>query len=256
METDARFDLNATTQRWFLALGLLIVPMLLLGIVLGHQFPPTSPSASAVQIARLNTNHQTEIQIGCLIMMVGFSFMGLWGGVLTVWIWRMESHRFPVLTLSSAILGGCSSVFAILGTMCWAVAAYRPGVTSPDITRMLNDFGWFAQLYTWPPFLLWNLCFAIAVYRDTNTPRIFPRWVMWATVATMISYLPAGLMGFVTSGPFSYDGFLSFWVAVGAFLVWNLIVDRYIWKAIKDAEARIGRQPQSQDTAIAVPVPN
>ena len=255
METITRFDLNAKTQRWFLGLGVLGVPFLVVGQVLSKQLPPTSPSANAAQIAHLYIQHRTQIQLGCLLLMIGFSFMGLWGGVLSTWIWRTESHRFPILTFSSVVLGGCSCVFAILGTMCWAVAAYRPADTAPGITRMLNDFGWFAQLYTWPPFVLWYLCFALAIHRDTNRPRLVPHWVMWATILTMVSFLPAGLMGFVTKGPLSYDGFLSFWLAVGAYLVWNLLVDRYLWKAIKDVEDRIDGQPRASEADLAVSAP-
>jgi len=120
---------------------------------------------------------------------------------------------------------------------------------------MLNDFGWFFQLYAWPPMFVWGLCFAIAVHRDPSTPSHFPKWVSWATILAMSGFLPVGFMGFVTKGPLSYDGFLSFWVAVGAYLTWNLIVDYFLWKAIADAEARIDARVLActADSGLLVP---
>src|SRR4051812_14401692 len=103
----ATFQLNAKTQRWFLGGGIGFLPVLAVGMVMVKALPPPAENLSAARVADLYGHDHVVIQIGCVILAVGFAFWALWGSVITLWIWRMESRRYPLLTITSAILMGC-----------------------------------------------------------------------------------------------------------------------------------------------------
>src|SRR3974390_581340 len=131
----------------------------------------------------------------------------------------MESRKFPILTLAPAILVGCAICLFELGPLIWATAAFRSSEISPDVTQAFNDFGWFAFLYTWPPFSMWFIVIAIAIWRDRGVPRLFSRKAAWVNICTAITFIPAGFIGFAKSGPFAFNGALAFWFPLACFFV-------------------------------------
>jgi hypothetical protein len=233
------FELNATTQRWFVISGIAVVPVLCVGMIMARALPPPSPTFSAARIAHMYSQHPLVIQTGCVLMMVGFACWGLWCAVITLWIWRMESRQYPLLTFASAILVGFGLVAFEMTPIGWALVAFRAGQIAPDITRTINDFTWFLFFLTWPPFTAWFLVIAIAILRDRHSPSLFPRFLGWATVVTGILFIGSGFVGFTKTGPFAWDGGITFWFELVIFGLWEIPMDLLLLKAIAKEERRL-----------------
>jgi len=251
-------QLNATTQRWFvIAGGIGLLPILLVGYLMTRALPPPSPMSSGARIAQLLSEHPNVVQAGCVILMMGFALYALWGSVITLWIWRMESSRqWPLLTIASAVLLAVQVTMLELIPWSLATATYRASSISPDITRIFSDFGWFGLIWIFPPFLLWFGVVAMAMLRDRSTPRTFPRWLGWFTAAVGLHFVLAGFMGVSKSGPLSSDGIIAYWGVLMVFGIWEVVFDVYLLKAITAEERRLRAisspeaEPMAQRSAV------
>jgi len=234
-------QLNAPTQRFFVvAGGIGLLPILLVGYLMTRALPPPSPMASGARIAQILSEHPNVVQGGCLMLMVGFALYGLWGSVITLWIWRMESSRqYPLLTITSAVLLAVQVTMLELIPWSLATATYRASSISPEITRIFSDFAWFGLIWIFPPFLLWFVVLGMAILRDQSTPRTFPRWLGWFTAAVGLHFVLAGFIGFTKSGPLSTDGIIAYWGVLLVFGIWEVVFDVHLLMAITAEERRL-----------------
>jgi hypothetical protein len=98
-----------------------------------------------------------------------------------------------------------------------AVAAFRPGQVSPEVTRTLND----TSLLLTVPYSLLLVPFFVAAAVIILRTGVLPAWLAWlAVIAMPIRALGAGGI-FEDSGVFSAEGVLE---AVGTFIwfAWTL----------------------------------
>lgn len=238
-------DLNATTQRWFAISGVAAVPLMFLGLILARVVPAHNATWSAAHVVEVYSSHPDRIQLGCVLMMIGFAFWGWWTAVLSLWIRRTESTRYPVLTYSALILTTINTIVVELMALSFAVTGFRAGHIDPDITLTLNDVSWFLYYYTWPPYVLWLITIAIAILRDHSTPAIFPRWLAWFTLAQVVVILPNSLQTFswAWQGPFAWDGFVTHYVVASIHGPWTFAMVYYVFKAITHDERGLTAPP-------------
>lgn len=218
--------------------GPVLVAAIVIGMIpLAHFLPAPDPAASGRQIADMFVANRTPIRIACLLMMVCFAFFATWASEITVWVRKMEPG-FPVLTYACIACVGCATVMFEVIPMTWAVAAYRPDAIDPDITRALNDWTWYAFLYSWPSFGVWLLLIALAILRDASGHQHLPRWVGYQCIWVAILISPAGMIAFTKTGPFAYNGWLALWVPFVVFFAWMVAISVNLVKAIKAEELR------------------
>ncbi|QLJ04048.1 hypothetical protein HZZ00_25665 [Streptomyces sp. NEAU-sy36] len=228
-------ELNARTQRWFVCAGFVSTPLMFVGLALARViFPAHNAKWSANHIVHIYERHPNLVQTGLVVAMIAFALWGLWMAVISMWIWRMESRRYPVLTIASILLAAINVMVVEMMCLMYAVTAFRAGEINPQITLSLNDISWFLYYYTWPPYILWLLVVAIAVFRDKSVPMVFPRWFGWLTIGTVVVILPnvVGAFPFAEKGPFAWDGFITFWLVAAAVGTWSLACDYLLMKAI------------------------
>jgi hypothetical protein len=227
---------NSTIMRVFAWSGVVVIIALLFaqGWLMGF-IPPPSPSLSAEELARIFIDRRDGILLGALIQCICWSFYATWAIAITVFIRKME-RGVPVLTYASIANIGGGYVFFLLIPMTWSVIAFRAQSLDPKIIQIMNDWVWFDWLFTWPPFSIWMFIIAAAVFLDHNTPRIYPRWVAFMNLWSGLLIFPAGLIGFFKTGPFAYDGAISFWFAVFVFFGWMVLMTVMTLKAIAAAE--------------------
>jgi hypothetical protein len=230
--------LNAKTQRWFVFSGVAAVPVMFLGLVLARVFPAHNATWSADRIVEIYQQNSDVIQLGCLLMMISFAVWGPWQAVISVWVWRMESPRYPVLTFTTLVLVAINTLVVETMSIMYAVAAFRAGQIAPEITLTLNDLAWFFYYYTWPPYVLWLIAIAIAIFRDRHTPVLFPRWLAWLTLAQVVTILPNSLQTFSFGlvGPVAWDGFVTCVVVATFHGVWTVLMAYYVLKVISRDE--------------------
>lgn len=187
-------------------------------VPLAHFLPAVSPSASAAEVVELYTGNLTGIRLGCLLMLLGLPLLAPWGGLIAARTARFEPH-FPIFaSIQLACVGACTAIVVLI-PVCWGLAAFRPEA-DPEITRMLNDAGWFMLLVTYPPFSVWCVSIAIPILANPNGSLMMPRWVAFVNLWAAVGYFPAGIALFFHEGAFAYNGFLALYVALGIFFVW------------------------------------
>lgn len=209
----------------------LIVAMVIAQGFLMHFIPPPSPALSPEELAQKFIDRRDEIRLGCIIQCIFWSFWATWGIAITLFIRKME-RSFPILTYTSIALVGGGYVFFILIPMTWAVIAFRPETLDPAIMQIMNDWVWFDFLFTWPPFALWMVVIALAIFKDHNVPTLYPRWVAYLNIWCAILIFPAGLIAFFREGLFAYDGVGAFWIPFAVFFGWMITMSVTTLQAI------------------------
>lgn len=194
--------------------------------------PPPSPDASAEEIAALFRDDTTRIRVGAVLLMITWSCWGTFGAAISVMIRRMEPD-LPVVAYSSLALTGGAWVIFILIPLTWAVAAFRPAELDAQILIAMNDFAWFLVVFTVVPFIFWMLLIASSMFRDKSERQIYPRWMAYFTVWSALLLVPALMIVFFKTGPFAWNGLLAFWLPLGVFAIWYLVLMAMTLQAIK-----------------------
>ena len=192
------------------------------GLIMGF-IPPPSPNLSPEALAQIFIERKTEIRIGSLIQCICYTFYGTWGIAIAMMMRRME-RGLPVLTYASIANVGGGYVFFLFMPITWAMLAFRPEIMDPKFMQIMNDYVWFIFILSWPPFAIFMLLIAVAILCDHNVPTIFPRWVAFFNIWCAILSIPAALIEFFKTGPFAYDGLISFWFIYIVFFGWMMVM--------------------------------
>jgi hypothetical protein len=184
--------------------------------------PPMSPNMTAVQVAAFFREHTTMVRFSMItfdlwgVMLVPF-FM-----VIVVQMKRMATPS-PVFAYSylSAVATG-ATLFAI-ADLFWLIAAFRPD-RNPALIQLLNDMAWI--VFTAPVGMLiaQNICLALAIYLDAHPEPIFPRWVGHFNIVAAVALAPAACAAVIRTGPLAWNGFVSFWLKIGTFSVFMVVM--------------------------------
>ncbi len=201
----------------------LVLALLLTQGWLMRFIPPPSPSLSPEQLAQIFIDRKFGIRLGSLIQCICYTFYGTWGISIAMFIRKME-RGLPVLTYASIANIGGGYVFFLLMPITWAALAYRPEIMDPKFLQIMNDWVWFIFLLSWPPFAIFMILIAVAIFCDHNVPTIFPRWVAFYNLWSAILIFPAGLIEFFKDGPFAYTGAISFWFVYVVFFGWMVVM--------------------------------
>jgi hypothetical protein len=140
--------LNPKVQRAMVWTGPLVVVALCAGMIPITGFIPIpSPLRTGDQIAAMYVENQLSIRVGCAVMMIGGGLWATWCAVIAMFMRRMESGYPSLIYASLCCIGYGVWIFEAF-PLFWAVAAFRADAVAPDITRMLNDVGWFFFVFT------------------------------------------------------------------------------------------------------------
>ena len=159
-----------------LVISLIVAQGFLMGFI-----PPPSPALSAEELAQIFIDRKIGIRIGTMIECIGFTFWGTWAISIVVCMRRME-RGIPVLTYASIANAGGAWVFFLLMPITWAMIAFRPETMDPKFIQIMNDYVWFIFILSWPPFAVFMIFIATAIFRDHNVPTIYPRWVAFQSL--------------------------------------------------------------------------
>lgn len=177
-------------------------------------FPPMSPNLSAAEVAEFYRNHLPEIRFS----MVTFNLFGVMlAPFFAVTVVQMMRMATPSKVLAFSYLTATASgatVFA-LSDIFWLLAAFRPE-RNPELILLLNDMAWIVFVAPVGMIVVQNLCLAFAVYLDSRERPVFPRWVAPFSLVVAAAITPAAGAAVTRTGPFAWDGVLSFWLKFGA----------------------------------------
>lgn len=203
------------------------------GLILFAQLlPAPSPVADAASIARRFADNAVGIQVGCTLMLIGFSLWIPWSAVVAAWARRVEKGA-PVLTYAMIVNGAVAVIIVVMIAFFWALAAFRPGEVSADLTMTLNDAGWLLFLIPWAPFSVWAIIFSMLVLQDDSDHPLIPRWVAGLSFCFGLILVLAFAPLIFKSGTFAYDGLIGMIIPLVAFEGWKTAVTQAMLAGLK-----------------------
>jgi hypothetical protein len=200
--------------------------------------PPMSPEASAAEVADFYSENLSRVRYS-MILFNWFCVALIPILMLIVERMRGMAHRTPVLRYCVIGVAGAAPIAFLTSTVFWLIAAFRPD-RSPDLTLLCNDLAWIT-FTCGVPFLV-ALCgfLALAIAYDDQDEPVFPRWVARFNVVIAIVLVPAGFAGLTLSGPFAWDGLVSFWVRNIAIAAWIVVMAAALRQAMERDRPTIG----------------
>jgi hypothetical protein len=183
---------------------------------------PMSPEASATQVAAFYQRHAARIRYS-MILLNWFCVALIPLLMLIVERMRGMAHRTPILRFCMIGVAGAAPIAFLTATVFWLLAAFQPE-RSPALTQLLNDLAWIT-FTCGVPFLVGQCGFlALAIYFDRQDTPVFRPWLAPFNLAVAIVLVPAGFAGLAHSGPFAWDGLVSFWLKNIAIAVWLVVM--------------------------------
>ena len=206
---------------FFNVFGLVFVP-------LSWMMPPRSPSAPEQQIIDFMQSHNLLIACALLTLVYGFAPVG--NSIYLIQIKRMSvspvfRYTLMVGSITGAIVGMLFPMF------CFGLGAFRSGYR-PSILVMLYDFGYLAFIGSLGCFCIMWMAFALAIILDEN--NVLPKWLGYYTLWQYVTELIAAPVWIAKSGPFAWNGLMTFWLAMALYVPWQIIVYVCIYRSIKN----------------------
>jgi hypothetical protein len=200
--------------------------------------PPMSPEASAQEVADFYSENLSRVRWS-MILFNWFCVALIPILMLIVERMRGMAHRTPVMRYCVIGVAGAAPIAFLTSTVFWLIAAFRPD-RSPDLTLLLNDLAWIT-FTCGVPFLIALCAFlALAIAYDDQDVPVFPRWVAWFNVAIAVVLVPAGFAGLTLTGPFAWDGFVSFWLRNIAIALWIVVMAFALRQALERDRDEVG----------------
>mgnify|MGYP001614015868 CR=1 FL=1 len=226
--------MNATSQRicvWFAGLFCVVFG---LGLVFPGFLPPTHPSLGAEAIAAMYRDNAQSMRFGFILLQASSAMTAPFVAVMAVQMKRIEGQHSP-WTYTQLITGGCGVLILLLPSTIWITAAFR-AERAPEDVLLLNDLAWLLLTPTFACLCVQVLAIGMAVLGDKRPQPIFPRWFGFLNLWVVFLSLPAGMIAFFRTGPFAWNGLISFWMVAVVFFAWLIITVVLLLKAISRQE--------------------
>lgn len=209
-----------------------IVTYLIGFIGLSGFVPPPSPTLSAEEVAAIFEHSRNAIRGGQLLcMVVAGLFYIPFTVLISVHMARVEG-RYPILAGMQLTGNAILIVYFILCSLMWSAVAFRPEY-DPQLVRFVNDATWLIFVMMYPTYVVALLAMSIVGFIDKRPVPIWPRWFSFITLWVVAGGIWGGFATFFKTGPFAWDGLLGFWVPVGTYLVWLIVLFPLLIKLVK-----------------------
>ena len=232
-------------------IGVMCPVLMFAGLISAGFFPPLPPSWSADQVAAFYSSHATQIRIGMVLNQFAGALMVVFASVVFVQMRRIQSEVSPVLSCVQLGSGIFTAVPFLVPTMVWLTASYRPE-RDPQLTWLLNDFGWIFFMGVFASTVVENVALGLAILSDRNPRPIFPRWLGYFNLWLSVLLFPAVLLSFFTTGPFAWNGALVFWVPATVFGSWFPVMLLYVLRDIRRQAAETPWRVDEGGDSVAI----
>ncbi len=216
-----------------------LITFILFWGVIGHNLPNPSPALSAADLAARYIANLNDIRFGFIISLIIVVLYMPWSAVLATQMARIEG-KFPVMAYLQLLGGGLTVMVVSFSAFFWVTAAFRPE-RDPVLIQLLTDLGWLCIDLQYACTTLQMVAAALVGLADKSKTPLFPRWACYLTIWCGLSFLPASLTGVLKTGPFAWNGMLSYYIPYFCWLCWYAVASVYMIKEVKrrmrDAEA-------------------
>lgn len=197
--------------------------------------PPMSPGDDAVVVQAIFVEHKYSIRVGVLFAAIFCALFWPLAAVISIQLRRIEG-RHSAMTLTQFGAASGTIIAIMISAYIWLALSYRPELMEPRSAQLLNDFAWLMFVGAFGPALVQNIAIALCVLSDTQSNPVYPRWVGYANLWLILTFLPGLLLPFFKHGPFAWNGVIGFWVVAVGFFAWILIMWWTTLKAVKQLQ--------------------
>ena len=215
--------------------GFVFVVLLFAGLIMTGFLPPPPPGLAATEVAARWNDHPNLIRLGLVLMMFGAALTAPFVAAIAVQMKRIGKHT-ATLAYTQLLCGGAGIVVIFMPIMIMMAAVYRPE-RDPDLIMLLNDMAWISFVVNVAPGIFQCVSIGVAILVDKREAPIYPRWVGYLNLWIAFTFLPGCLLLFFRSGPFAWNGLLSFWLAAATFGAWFLIMAAMTIRAARREDA-------------------
>lgn len=184
---------------------------------------PPDFDMTGAQTAQFYGENQTGMLLGIVVTSIGLPFLMLWSLQLGSMMRRLEGGS--ALASIAATVGVLTiDILLVFDLAVWAVAAYRPTTTSPDVTRAFSDLGWISSMFIWPPLAMGMALIGVLILKTQHKAGSLPKWTGWVSIIAAIAEPGQAGIIFTKSGVFAPNGLLSWYLAVFTWGPWILLL--------------------------------
>ena len=202
--------------------------------VIGQNLPNPSPDLSAADLTGRYLAHLNDIRLGFIVSLIIIVLYMPWSALLAARMARVEG-TFPVLAYLQLLGGGLTVMVVSFSAFFWATAAFRPE-RDPASIQLLTDLGWLCIDLQYACTTLQMVAAALVSLGDRSKTPLFPRWACFLTIWCGLSFFPASLTGVLKTGPFAWNGMLSYYIPYFCWLCWFTVASVFM---IKDVRRRM-----------------
>jgi hypothetical protein len=203
--------------------------------VMGYNLPPFEPSISATDLYAHYVNNNTRIRAAFVLSVFFIPFYFVFSSVVSRLMQRIEGADGP-LSITEQMGGATTVVVGMVAGICWLTAGYRIEERTPETVRLLHDFGWLFFDTTYMVTALQMVAMAIVFLMDRRSKPLIPNWLCWYTLAVVVAFFPLSLLPFFYKGPFAWSGIFCYWISLGSWFVWVIMLSYNVFKAINRLE--------------------
>jgi hypothetical protein len=207
-----------------------VVLFILFWGIVGQNLPNPSPALGPDEIALRYHDHLASIRLGFIISLIVICLYMPWTALLSAQMARIEGD-FRVMSYLQLIGGALTVMVVSFSAMFWVVAAFRPE-RDPALVQLMSDVGWLCIDTQYACTTVQMIAAALIGLADKSEEPLFPRWVCFLTIWCGLSFIPASLTGVLKTGPFAWNGLLSYYIPYAAWLGWFSIASRYMIKEV------------------------
>ncbi|MEV6059972.1 hypothetical protein AB0L62_08200 [Nocardia asteroides] len=206
------------------------------GVVLARYVPAPQENWSAQQTADFFRDNEIGVRAGMELVLIIYMLYAIFS-VGVSQLMKVIEPTSGFLRLFQLLGGVVTAVITMLCSTFWLLASFRAQSRSPEGIQLLNDIGWMMFDITIMATIVQFVAFGIACLADggRSTPFV-PRWMGYLSFFIAFTYLSEYFMPSLQTGPFSWHGLLSLYVALGTFGVWITLVSFYMLRAISTIE--------------------
>ncbi|KAM0187491.1 hypothetical protein ACHAPI_011126 [Fusarium lateritium] len=239
---------NTAIQYCSAVCGAMSVTFFFISFGIAGFIPPPAPSWGAERIAEFYQTHTTRIHAGAAINMIAGGFYLPFSTAVSYQIRRIPNIPYIIHQVQLASASAGIWTFMLPGIVL-AIASYRP-YRPVEITYALNDFFWLVAFMPWPTFMVQNFAFAYAIVFDSRKNPLFPKELALVNILMPVLFALATAMHTVYSGPFAWNGAITFWIIGITFMIQVFMDATYLILAARREEKEGFMRKESESTAV------
>jgi hypothetical protein len=233
------------TKNWeyaCLVSGLLSFLMAFFVLVAAGFLPPLSPTLTGEQLQAHYFAHKKGMHASVPLLLISGGLYLPYGALLCKQLRQIPNIDPIIPDLQLAAVA--ASIFSVM------VPATFFGMTvfrdyGPELTRFLSDLLWLSFFCPWPTFWVQSWTIAWAAFSDNSEDPIFPKTAALVNFCVPLTYFSFFGIHIEYTGPYAWDGALTFWLPAVAFGIQVGMDCHYMFKNIRRTSKETCQTPET-----------